>query len=258
MVEENKNLTSTLLVSNYVQSRTSSSFNQLFSSWLRVWISFQHRTCFFQQLWCIVDTFQRSWHVLTKQLIVTTIDCFPPNLLIQTSHFLHVLLIQTSHFVTCSVDTCIVIVYFVTMNHHELTLTRLATALDTASTGRERSGIAFPSSASSWRITSLETCSSVDHGHQCDWIIGSIDRLTWTETGSKILSIVLVWKTGMLIEVAQKWTQGLLVDKITGGHGYWWTRLLVDKEGNTKVMSRGNNCHFLPLVPPWNKGVFGR
>ena len=38
-----------------------------------------------------------------------------------------------------------------------VTFMRLSTASLTAWTGRARSGMAFPSSASSWRITSLET-----------------------------------------------------------------------------------------------------
>ena len=38
------------------------------------------------------------------------------------------------------------------------TLTRLLTARETAWTGRSRLGMALPSSASSWRITSRETC----------------------------------------------------------------------------------------------------
>ena len=41
-----------------------------------------------------------------------------------------------------------------------LTLTRLSTASLTTCIGRARSGIALPSSASSWRITSLDTCNT--------------------------------------------------------------------------------------------------
>ena len=42
-----------------------------------------------------------------------------------------------------------------------LTLTRLSTASLTACTGRAKSGIAFPSSASSWRITSFDTYNKI-------------------------------------------------------------------------------------------------
>jgi len=40
---------------------------------------------------------------------------------------------------------------------YKLTFTRLVTAMLTACTGLPRSGIAFPSSASSCKITSLDT-----------------------------------------------------------------------------------------------------
>lgn len=59
-----------------------------------------------------------------------------------------------------------------------LTRTRLLTAACTAATGADRSGIAFPStSPSSCIITRWDIC--------------------WA-TGSRILSIVFVWKTGMV------------------------------------------------------------
>lgn len=71
-----------------------------------------------------------------------------------------------------------------------LTRTRLLTAACTAATGLVRSGMAFPStSPSSCMITKWDIC--------------------WA-TGSRILSIVLVWKTGILKSVypQHKWEKG--------------------------------------------------
>ena len=69
--------------------------------------------------------------------------------------------------------------------YSKYTLTRLATAMLTACTGRDRSGIAFPSSASSWRITNRETWNA-----KCSYdVVQSAEKFaTWSSSRRNSLS----------------------------------------------------------------------